>query len=67
MKEKIDIERILDELEDAKEYYDLNGVEMTEEDAQNVVSLLQQGMTMNDAILEVLNGIRSVLSQGWEY
>jgi hypothetical protein len=40
---------------------------MTEEDAQNVVSLLQQGMTMNDAILEVLNGIRSVLSQGWEY
>jgi hypothetical protein len=67
MKEKIDIECILDELEDAKEYYDLNGVEMTEEDAQNVASLLQQGMTMNDAILEVLNGIRSVLSQGWEY
>ena len=61
------IGNILSRLEDEKEYYELAGVEITEEDAQNVVSLLRQGMSMDDAISDVLNGIRDVISQGWEY
>ena len=61
------IGNILRRLESEKKYHELDGVEITEEDAQNVVSLLRQGMPMDDAISDVLNGIRDVISQGWEY
>ena len=61
------IGNILRRLENEKKYYELDGVEMTEEDAQNVVSLLRQGMSMDDAISDVLNGIRDVISQGWDF
>ena len=65
--EENNIDNILDELEDSKSYFDLDGVEITEEDAQNVISLMQQGMSMDDAISETLNGIRDVVSQGWDF
>jgi hypothetical protein len=65
--QEYDIDSIISELEDSKEYYDLSGVEITEEDAQNVISLMQSGMPMDDAVSEVLEGIRDVVSQGWDF
>ena len=61
------MDEILFKLEDMKSSYDLNGVEITDEDARNVESLIQRGMSMDDAVADVLNGIRSVVSQGWEF
>ena len=58
---------ILFKLEDMKSSFDLDGVEITDEDALNVESLIRQGMSMDDAVAHVLEGIRDVVSQGWEY
>ena len=54
-------EFIISELEHNKRYYDLNGVEITIEDAENVISLIQGGMTMDMAVDEILTGIRNCL------
>ena len=54
-------EFIISELEHNKRYYDLNGVEITIEDAENVISLIKGGMTMNMAVDEILTGIRNCL------
>ena len=61
------MDEILFKLEDMKSSYDLNGVEITDEDARNVELLMQRGPSMDDAVADVLNGIRSVVSQGWEF
>lgn len=55
------------DLESQKRYYDLDGVEITFEDAQNVLDLINQGIDNEKAIDQVLQGIRECLSQGWEY
>ena len=55
------------DLESQKRYYDLDGVEITFEDAQNVLDLINQGIDNKKAIDQVLQGIRECLSQGWEY
>lgn len=54
-------EFIISELEHNKRYYDLNGVEITIEDAENVISLIKGGMTMDMAVDEILTGIRNCL------
>lgn len=54
-------EFIISELEHNKRYYDLNGVEITLEDAENVIDLIQGGMTMDMAVDEILTGIRNCL------
>ena len=54
-------ETIISELERNKHYYDLKGVEITTEDAENVISLIQGGMTMDKAVDEILKGIRDCL------
>ena len=65
--EESDIDSIIWDLEDLKEGYDLNGVEITEEDAQNVISLMQMGLSKDEAVSHVLEEIRNVVSQGWEF
>ncbi len=58
---------ILRELDYYKDRYDLCGVEITEEDVESVVDLINNGYTENDAIHEVLDGINTVISDGWKF
>ena len=58
-KEIISIQRELDE---KKRQYELDGVEITSEDAVNVLNMMSKGLTKDKAIDEVLNGIYEVLT-----
>lgn len=60
-------EWILSELNDRKKYHDLDGVEITEEDVENVIELINGGMNKNSAIDQVLEDIYDCLSEGFEY
>ena len=57
--EIISIQRELDE---KKRQYELDGVEITQEDAVNVLNMMSNGMSKDKAIDEVLNGIYEVLT-----
>ena len=50
------------ELDEKKRQYELDGVEITSEDAVNVLNMMSNGMSKDDAIDEVLNGIYEVLT-----
>lgn len=58
-KEIISIMRVLDE---KKRQYELDGVEITSEDAVNVLNMMSKGLSKDKAIDEVLNGIYEVLT-----
>ena len=58
-KEIISIMRVLDE---KKRQYELDGVEITSEDAVNVLNMMSNGLSKDKAIDEVLNGIYEVLT-----
>ena len=58
-KEIISITRVLDE---KKRQYELDGVEITSEDAVNVLNMMSRGLSKDKAIDEVLNGIYEVLT-----
>ena len=64
---KENFDYILRELDYYKDRYDLCGVEITEEDVESVVDLINNGYTEDDAIDEVLDGINSAISDGWEF
>lgn len=66
-KTKENFDYILHELDYYKDRYDLCGVEITEEDVESVVDLINNGYTENDAIYEVLDDINRVISDGWEF
>ena len=66
-KTKENFDYILRELDYNKDRYDLCGVEITEEDVESVVDLINNGYTEDDAIDVVLDGINSVISDGWEF
>ena len=55
----ISIMRVLDE---KKRQYELDGVEITSEDAVNVLNMMSKGLSKDKAIDEVLNGIYEVLT-----
>ena len=57
--EIISIQRELDE---KKRQYELDGVEITSEDAVNVLNMMSKGLSKDKAIDEVLNGIYEVLT-----
>lgn len=65
-KDGFTINMILSKLEEYKDGYDLGGVELTSEDAEDVINLINEGYTEDNAINLVLNGIYDVLSEGWE-
>ena len=50
------------ELDEKKRQYELDGVEITPEDAITVLNIISNGLTKDDAIDEVLNDICDVLS-----
>ena len=50
------------ELDEKKRQYELDGVEITSEDAVNVLNMMSKGLTKDKAIDEVLNGIYEVLT-----
>lgn len=55
-------EWILSELNDRKKHHDLDGVEITEEDVENVIELINGGMNELTAMTQVLNGIYECLA-----
>lgn len=61
------IEDIQYKLDEYKDGYDLGGVEITKEDAERVINLINDGNTESDAIDIVLGEIYDVISEGWEY
>jgi hypothetical protein len=63
----MDIDGIINELDDCKVAYDLDGVEITEDDAKQVQDFMKDGASFEEAIDAVLSGIREVLSEGWEF
>ena len=65
MKTKYSNEEILSiqrELDEKKRQYELDGVEITPEDAITVLNIMSNGLTKDEAIDEVLNDICEVLS-----
>lgn len=60
-------EIILSELNEKRKEHDLEGVELTIEDADEVIVLINSGMEKDAAIHQVLNGIYDVLAEGFEY
>ena len=50
------------ELDENKRQYELDGVEITPEDAITVLNIMSNGLSKDEAIDEVLNGICEVLS-----
>ena len=54
------------ELDEKKRQYELDGVEITPEDAITVLNIMSNGLSKDDAIDEVLNGIYDVISQGYD-
>ena len=63
----MDIDYIINELDDYKGAYDLDGVEITEDDALQVLDFMKDGASFEEAVDAVLDGIREVISQGWEF
>lgn len=53
---------IMRELDEKKRQYELDGVEITSADAINVLNIMSNGLSKDDAIDEVLNGIYEVLT-----
>lgn len=60
-------EIILSELNEKRKEHGLEGVELTLEDADEVIDLINSGMEKDAAIHQVLNGIYDVLAEGFEY
>lgn len=58
------LEDILDELIDRVKDYELEDVEIVEEDAKRVYELVGQGMDYESACDKVLSDIREVLDEG---
>lgn len=56
-----DRNKILDDLYDNARYYDLKGVEFTDEDALYVIKQQKEGKRYDDAINDTLEGIRECL------
>ncbi len=57
------IENIISDLEHEKRHYDLDGVEITEEDALNVMNLVHDGVDKDKAVEIILNGIHDCLEE----
>lgn len=69
MKAKYSNEEILSiqrELDEKKRQHELDGVEITPEDAATVLNMMSNGLSKDEAIDEVLNGIYEVISQGYD-
>ena len=65
MKKNYSNEEILSiqrELDEKKRQYELDGVEITPEDAITVLNIISNGLSKDEAIDEVLNDICEVLS-----
>ena len=65
MKKNYSNEEILSiqrELDEKKRQYELDGVEITPEDAITVLNIISNGLSKDEAIDEVLNDICDVLS-----
>ena len=63
----LNVDNVLGELEDEKDDYELDGVELTDEDAEQVISkVIEYGEEYEDAKKQVMSGIRETLDEGLE-
>lgn len=62
-----EVEDAIDYLEERKDEFDLAGCEITADDGLHFIRLVKHGKSKLEAGNEVLEGIREVISQGWEY
>ena len=60
------LENIIDDMLAIQKGYELEGVEITDEDGQLALDYMKQGMSKDDAIDKVLSGIRETLDMGIE-
>ena len=60
------LDEIIDEMLAIQKGYELEGVEITDEDGQLALDYMKQGMSKDDAIDKVLSGIRETLDMGIE-
>ena len=58
------LDEIIDEMLAIQKGYELEGVELTDEDAELALDYINQGMSKDDAIDKVLSGIRETLDMG---
>lgn len=56
-----EVRAIIAELDDFKDTYGCGGVEITEDDALQVIDFCQDGATYDEAVDAVLSGIRDTL------
>ena len=66
MKAKYSNEEILSiqrELDEKKRQYELDGVEITPEGAATVLNMMSNGLSKDEAVDKVLNGIYEVISR----
>ena len=54
------------ELDEKKRQYELDGVEITPEDAITVLNIMSKGLSKDEAVDVVLNGMYEVISQGYD-
>lgn len=67
LNESMETELMMDELNDLKSDYDLDGVEITPEDAERVFELMEtEGLDRETAIETVLEEIRDNISPNWD-
>lgn len=59
-------EKIKEYIEENLKYFELAGVEITEEDIDWAEGKIVQGKSIEDACDELLNGIRECLDEGLE-
>lgn len=59
-------EKIEDYMENSLKYFELEGVEITEDDFDFAEEKVKQGKSIEDACDEVLRGIRECLDDGLE-
>lgn len=60
------VERVRPYLEERLSEYDLEGVEVVDEDCSSVLSLMENGSTLEEAVGKVLENIRDVLDENLE-
>lgn len=54
------------ELDEKKRQYELDGVEITPEDSITLLNIMSNGLSKDEAVDVVLNGIYEVISQGYD-
>ena len=67
IKNRNDIEIVMSKLNERRHKFDLDGVEITCDDAEYCIDYMYKGMTENEALDHTLNSICECLEQGYDF